>query len=294
VDIRDEVRAFLASRRAKLTPERAGIAHHGQRRKVSGLRREEVADLAGVSIDYYRRLEKGNLRGVSDSVLDSVANALQLDAAERAHLFDLARASRGEGRPSARDEPAKIDDSVQQILDSMSASVAFVANGRLDILATNALARAFFARVLARRDCPPNFARYCFLERDSEAFYPDWSEAADITVAILRTTAGRYPDDEHLSDLVDDLATRSLEFRSRWAAHNVRLHQRGSKTFHHPIVGDVTLDYNTMMLGFDDLAITAYTAPPHSESEDRLRILASWTATPDGPLPTSAENGVDL
>jgi hypothetical protein len=215
---RNEVREFLASRRAKVTPEHAGVALHGGRRRVPGLRRGEVAMLAGVSSEYYTRLERGNLGGVSDSVLDAVANALQLDEAERNHLFDLARAA---GRPmtkrSAKQSTAKrVRPVVQRLLDAMTGAPAFVRNARLDFLAANALGYALYSEVFVAPARPANLARFAFLDPRAKAFYPDWEVTASNSVALLRTEAGRNRYDKGLTDLVGELSTRSAEFRTRW------------------------------------------------------------------------------
>ncbi|HUR72940.1 MAG TPA: helix-turn-helix transcriptional regulator [Sporichthya sp.] len=279
MDNRQEVREFLSSRRAKITPDQAGVPLYGQRRRVPGLRREEVAQLAGVSTDYYTRLEKGNLRGASDSVLDAIARALHLDDAERAHLFDLARAARGSSREPRRKGPAPIRPSIQHLLDSMTTSIAFLRNGRLDLLAVNPLGAAFYALVLQSPVQPPNLARYCFLDPSAEAFYPDWEDAADTTVALLRTEAGRDPYNKALTDMIGELATRSDPFRTRWAAHDVRLHHSGTKRFRHPDVGELTVAFNAMDLPADQgLTLTVYTAEPGSASEEKLGMLASWSA----------------
>ena len=280
VDNRTEVRDFLSTRRAKLTPDQAGVPLYGQRRRVPGLRREEVAQLAGLSTDYYTRLEKGNLRGAWDSVLDAIARALQLDDAERAHLLDLARAARdGAREPRRRPRPEQVRDSIQHMLDAMTAAVAFVRNGRLDIVAINPLGRAFYAPILDTPQRPANLARYCFFADSAHEFYPDWEEAADTTVAILRTEAGRDPHNKQLTDLVGELATRSDAFRTRWAAHDVRLHQTGLKRFQHPVVGELTVSFNAMELPADPgLTLTTYTAQPGSAAEDKLRVLSSWAA----------------
>ena len=282
MDNQAEVREFLTSRRAKISPERAGVPLYGTRRRVPGLRREEVAQLAGVSTDYYTRLEKGNLRGASDSVLEAVSRALLLDDAEHAHLLDLARTARDGARPVRRRNPARqIRPSLQHLLDAMTGAAAVVTNGRLDVVAANALFRGVQADVLDATEQTPNLARYCFLDDRARDFYDDWPAIADVTVAILRTEAGRDPYDRALTDLVGELATRSEEFRVRWARHDVRLHQQGTKLFHHPVVGDLTLDYNTVPLPADPgLSLACYTAEPGSPSAERLALLASWAATP--------------
>ena len=281
MDNQAEVREFLATRRAKITPQQAGVPLYGQRRRVPGLRREEVAQLAGLSVDYYTRLEKGNLRSASESVLDAIAGALQLDDAERAHLLDLAQAARHGARPSRRRPAAPhVRPSIQWVLDSMTGSAAFVRNGRLDIIAVNALCRAFYAPVLAARTQPANLARYCFFDPSARDFYPDWDGAADTTVALLRTEAGRDPHSRALTELVGELATRSDAFRTRWAAHDVRLHHTGSKQFDHPVVGSLSVGFDAMELPADPgLTLTVYTAEPGSPSAEKLAVLGSWAAS---------------
>jgi transcriptional regulator with XRE-family HTH domain len=279
VDNRAEIREFLASRRAKVTPEQVGLPAGGGHRRVPGLRREEVAVLAGVSTDWYVRLEKGHIGGVSAEVLDAVARALQLDEAERAHLFDLARAARPTRAPRRR-AASRVRPSVQRIVDSMVGTPAFVRNGRLDLLAINALGRALYSPAFDDPVRPTNLARFNFLDPRSRDFYPDWDKAADTTVALLRTEAGRDPHNRDLTDLVGELATRSDAFRFRWAAHDVRLHRSGVKHFHHPVVGTLDLAFEAMDLPADPgLTLTAYTAEPGSPSADALTLLASWAAT---------------
>jgi transcriptional regulator with XRE-family HTH domain len=279
-----EMRDFLVSRRARLTPEQAGLpAYGGGNRRVAGLRREEVALLAGVSIDYYVRLERGRAGGASESVLEGIARALQLDEAERAHLFDLARAAapaapRAPRRPSAQ----QVRPSVRRILDSMTMSPAYVRNARLDILAANRLGAALFAPILASPGQPTNTARFLFLDPAAPEFYPDWERQAQDVVAILRTEAGRTPHDKALSNLIGELSTRSEQFRTWWAAHNVRFHRTGVKRFHHPAVGDLILTFEALDLAADaGLRISAYTAEPGTPSDDALKLLATWAATLD-------------
>jgi transcriptional regulator with XRE-family HTH domain len=281
VDSRTDVREFLASRRARITPQQAGLPAYGGTRRVPGLRRAEVALLAGVSPDYYVRLERGNLSGASDSVLDAIARALQLDEAERAHLFDLARAANTTPR-TRRTTPQQVRPGVQQLLDAMTDAPAFVRNGRLDILAANRLGQAVYAPVFDTPIRPANLARFAFLDPRATDFYPDWDAAANTTVNILRIEAGRTPHDRALSDLVGELATRSDDFRTRWAAHNVRLHHTGVKHFRHPIVGDVVLSFEAMPLPTDPgLTLTALSAEPGSPTQDALKLLASWATTLD-------------
>ena len=281
MDTQGDVREFLASRRAKITPEQAGIPSFGGTRRVPGLRRAEVALLAGVSPDYYTRLERGNLTGVSDSVLDAIARALQLDEAERSHLYDLARAANTTGRTRQR-RPAKqqIRPGVQSLLDAMTDAPAFVRNGRLDILAINPLGQALYAPAFTAEVRPVNLARFCFFDPAAEDFYPDWNVAADTTVNLLRTEAGRDPYNKALSNLIGELATLSDDFRTRWAAHNVRLHHTGVKRFQHPVVGRLDVAFEAMPLPADPgLTLTAYSAEAGTPAHDALRLLSSWAAT---------------
>ncbi len=280
-----DAREFLTSRRARLTPRDVGLPDVG-RRRVPGLRRSEVATLAGVSIEYYAKIERNGLAGVSASVLESLARALRLDDAERAHLFDLARAADGTGvLLRARRRPVAsqpIPPSLQWVLDAVTMGPAIVRNGRMDLLATNLLGRAMHSAMYDRATTrPPNFARYTFLDPDAQRFYPRWDAAADTTVAILRTEAGRDPHDRLLQDLVGELSTLSDEFRQRWSSHDVRLHGSGSKRFNHAVVGELDLAYESVdMISESGLTLTIYAAEPGSRTEEALRVLASWAATP--------------
>ncbi|MDQ0576614.1 helix-turn-helix transcriptional regulator [Agromyces albus] len=283
MDNRNEVREFLVSRRAKVTPEDVGLPAGGNRR-VPGLRRTEVATLAGVSIEYYSRLERGSIAGASPSVLDGIARALRLDDAERTHLFDLARAADGTAaitRPRRRTGKSwTVRPSLQWALDAVVAGPAFVRNGRMDLLAMNALGRAFYSEAFIDPQRPVNLARFAFLDDRARQFYRNWESIADINVAILRTEAGRDPHDKELHDLVGELSTLSEEFRRRWSAHNVRDHGTGVKHYHHPIVGDLSLAYEGLEMAAEPgLTLTIYTAEPGSPSEEGLRLLASWAAS---------------
>ena len=292
VDAKTEVQDFLRSRRAKITPDEVGLTTYGTR-QVAGLRREEVATLAGVSVDYYNRMERGNLAGVSDGVLDAVASALRLDPAERAHLFDLARASndRATGRRRA---PAKrtVRPSVAWMVDSMTGAAAFVVNSRQDILATNHLGRAFFAPVF-ESPAPANMARFTYLDPRARDFFADWNRAARECVAGLRTQAGRDLADRELSDLVGELSTQSAEFAALWATHNVRLHRRMEKQFTHPVVGLLTLQYERLAVAGDPgLEIFVYVAEPGSRSEESFTLLANWAASAD-TVPNQTSSSTD-
>lgn len=283
MDNRDEVREFLTSRRARLAPRDVGLPATG-RRRVPGLRRSEVAALAGVSVEYYSRIERAGLTGVSPSILQALARTLRLDEAERAHLLHLAEAAEGTSallrprRSSAR--PWTPPPSLQWVLDTITGGPAIVRNGRLDLLAANPLGRAMHSSLYERTTAGvPNFARYTFLDDDAHRFYPDWETAADVCVAILRTEAGRAPHDLQLQDLVGELSTLSDQFRGRWSAHDVRLHGAGSKSFHHTAVGELDLAYESVdMLSEPGLTLTIYAAEPASRSADALRLLASWSA----------------
>lgn len=290
MDTKREIREFLTSRRAKVTPDQAGLPIYGGNRRVPGLRREEVALLAGVSVDYYTRLERGNASGVSESVLHALAGALQLDEAERAHLFDLARAAHAATPARRRSSKQQVRPSVQRIVDAMTSAPAYVRNGRGDILAANQLSYALYSEMYVAPNRPVNTARFVFLDPRAPNFFIDWERVANDVVAALRSEAGRDPYDRDLSDLVGALSTQSEEFRTRWAAHNVRFHNTGVKRIHHPIVGELTLTYETMQLTADTgLTLAAYTAEPGSKSEEALNLLRSWAATPDeaDPIHTS-------
>lgn len=295
-----EIGEFLASRRAKVTPGQVGLpVFDAAKRRVPGLRRQEVATLAGLSVDYYTQIERGKVNTVSENVLDAIARALQLDDAERSHLFDLHRhATMSPQRPRAR-RTKSARPMLQRMLDAMTVP-AFVRNARHDFVCGNKLAYAFYSPLYPddqRPDPaqPVNFVRFCFLDPRAREFYPDWAGMADSAVNLLRTDAGRDPCDRAISDLVGELSTRSEEFRVRWAKHNVRLHYTGTKTFHHPVVGDITVGYETMPVSADPgLVLTVYTAEPGSSSADALTLLASWaesTVAAVEPSPAKAGDG---
>src|SRR5271154_1899872 len=295
MDAASDIREFLTSRRAKITPEQAGLPAYGRNRRVKGLRREEVAMLAGISVEYYTRFERGNAAGASEDVLEGVVRALQLDDAERAHLFDLVRAANATSRPTRRSPTQeRVRPTVQRILDSITAP-AYVRNGRLDLLAANTLGHALYAPVFEEPGGFPNMARFIFLSQRASAFFDDWEKIANDAVAILRAEAGRDPYDKLLTQLIGELSTRSDEFRVRWAAHNVKFHRTGAKTLHHPVVGDLTLDYEAMDLpGDSGQRILVYSAEPGSPSQQALDLLASWATTPTAPpVDESAESALD-
>jgi len=283
MDGRDEMRDFLTSRRARITPERAGLPLYGTtNRRVPGLRREEVALLAGVSVEYYTRLERGNAKGVSESVLDSLARALQLDEAEREHLFDLARAASTVSSRPRRPAKQQVRPIFQRILDSMESVPAHIRNYRFETLAINRMGRALFSPMFDGQDLPVSHARFIFLDPRAEAFYGDWEKTGNDVVAAIRSEAGRNPYDKALTDLIGELSTRSDFFRTRWAAHNVRFHNTGVKHFHHPVVGDLHLAYESLDLkDGTGLVLNAYSPEPDTPSQDAMKLLASWAATVD-------------
>jgi transcriptional regulator with XRE-family HTH domain len=282
VETKKEIREFLTSRRGRITPEQAGLHAYG-RRRVPGLRREEVAVLAGVSLPYYTRLERGDMHGVSESVLEALARALELDDAERSHLFDLARAAQpASARPRRRQIRQRVRPEVQWTLDSITGAAAFLGNQRLDLLAANELGRALFSEMYAAPARPVNNARFVFLDPRAEAFFGDWDRVANECVAIQRSAAGRDPYDQDLTELVGELATQSEAFRTRWGAHDVRFHNAGVKHFHHPVVGELDLSFNRLDLAADHgMTIFTYAAEPGSRSEEALKLLGSWAATAD-------------
>jgi transcriptional regulator with XRE-family HTH domain len=292
MDTKNEIREFLTSRRAKITPAQAGIRTYGDTRRVPGLRREEVALLAGVSVDYYTRLERGNASGVSESVLTSLARALQLDDAERSHLFDLARAARTTSRPRRRTSHQQIRPGIQHVLDAFTEAPATVRNGRLDIVAANRLGYALYSVMGLGPGRPANSARFLFLDPRAADFYVDWEQATHDAVAVLRSHAGRDPHDRDLIDLVGELSTQSETFRTRWASHNVRFHDHGTKHFRHPVVGELSLNFERMELSPDTgLTMFAYTAEPGSKSQESLNLLASWAATLDAEAQARSAEG---
>jgi transcriptional regulator with XRE-family HTH domain len=281
MDAKRELQEFLTSRRGRITPEQAGLrTFGGGTRRVPGLRREEVAMLAGVSVDYYTRLERGNAGGVSETVLEALARALQLDEIERAHLFDLVRATHGAApRPRRRAQPVR--PAVQQMLDAMIGVPAFVRDGRLDILYANQLGRALYSQHFDSPHQPANSARFAFLDPRAQTFYVEWERVTQDLVAGLRAEAGRDPYDRGLTDLVGELSVRSERFRTLWAAHRVGRHDSGDKRFLHPVVGEIDVGFESLALVADPgLTMFVYTAEPGSRSADALALLASWAATP--------------
>lgn len=285
--IRSDIRDFLTSRRARVTPAQAGLPSYGGTRRVAGLRREEVAVLAGISVEYYTQLERGHAAGVSDSVFEAVARALRLDAAERAHLRGLVQAAGAPATPRRRTPRPPLRPAVQRILDAMADTPAFVLDGTLDILGSNAIGRALYAPLYGGGGERPNHARFVFLDPASRSFWIDWPGAADVTVALLRAQSGRDPSDRALSDLVGELATLSDEFRTRWASHDVRLHDSGTKHVHHPVAGDLALPWESLPVAADaGLSLLVYTPEPGSPTRAALDELGGLSARtqPSGTL----------
>jgi transcriptional regulator with XRE-family HTH domain len=286
IDPRKEIREFLSTRRARITPEGAGLPAYGVNRRVKGLRREEVAMLAGVSVDYYVRMERGSLAGASDGVLEALADALRLDEDERAHLFALARESRTRSRRAA---PSTIRPAIQRVLDGMADAPAWVSNGRHDVVAMNQLARALYSPVLAEPRRPANTTRFVYLNPEAaQEFFVDYDRIADDAAAMLRLEAGRNPHDKALIELVGELSTRSERFRRRWASQDVKFHRSGRKRLRHPVVGQLDLDFESMELSSaPGLQLYVYTAAAGTPTADALTLLASWAASHDS-LPTEA------
>jgi len=285
---RSEVRDFLVSRRAKVGPEQVGLADDGRARRVAGLRRNEVAELAGVSVEYYTQLERGNLRGASESVLDALGRALLLDDAERSHLFDLARAANSTAVARRRPAGQRVRPAIQAILDSQL-SPAWVSNTLGDVVATNALGRAYLSPLFDAPARPVNTARFRFLNPRAVDYYLDWEQTAADTVAGLRSRAGRNPHDQALINLIGELCTQSTEFSARWAEHDVRHHRTGRKRVHHPVVGELSLSYEALELPSDaGLVLYIFTAEPGSPDANALALLASWATAPETALDPKA------
>lgn len=283
-DVRAEAREFLLSRRARITPGQAGLPVYGGRRRVKGLRREEVAMLAGVSVDYYIRLERGNLGAASEGVLEAIATALQLDDAERQYLRDLACAA----GPATRDRPApstSVPASALQVLDAISDAPAWVRNGRHDIIAANKLGRALYAPVFDDPHRPVNTTWFTYLNPGARDFWRDYDLIAHDAAAMLRLEAGRSPHDRELSRLIAELRAGSELFAQQWARRDVTFHRSGLKRLHHPVVGDLDLNYESMELASEPgLVLNVYTASTGSPSADGLSMLASWVATSAEPF----------
>lgn len=284
MDIAKDIREFLMTRRAKITPEQVGLAP-GLRRRVPGLRREEAAQLAGVSTEYYTQIERGNVAGVSDEVLQAISRALRLSDDETVHFFNLARAAAGTRTPTRNKRAAvkKLPEGVQALMDGMAGYPAIVMDGNLDILAANPLGQLLYSPLYERAVGRPNFARFIFLDSSAAQVFPEWERSADEAVALLQAEAARDPHSAAITQIVGELATQSIEFRTRWAAHNVTAHRHGVKKFGHPEFGDLTLTYNVFeVTATPGLSLVGYTAEPNSPSAQALSLMASWSA----PSPT--------
>lgn len=282
----NDVQQFLTALRARLTPEGAGITVFGGERRVPGLRREEVAQLAGVSTAYYTRMERGDLGGVSESVLHALVRALQLDEAETAHLFDLARAATGPRRTSRAKPVVGVSPVVAQLLDTMRDVPAVAMNRVTTVVGSNALGRALFPDLFPHDAAPLNSARYLFLDDRSKDFYLDWETSAREAVSALRLLAGQDPSDKALMGLVGELATRSADFRTWWGGHTVRTHNSGTKRINHPVVGEMTLAYESVLIASSTgVVIGTYLAERGTSSAEALDLLRSWSARPLDTMP---------
>ena len=274
-----------------MNPEDVGFPASSGRRRVAGLRRQEVAVLAGISVEYYTQLERGNARGVSDDVLDSLARALRLDDAERCHLYDLVRAVGPSGPSRRRQATLRVRPTVQRVLDAVDAP-AVLRNWRMDLLAANRLGRALYAPVFDSPFGPPNTARFAFLDPAARDFFVDWETGVNDCVALLRAAAGRNPYDRDLAQLVGELSTRNEVFRTRWATHDVKFHRSGPKALRHPLVGEITIESESFELpGDPGQTMTVYTPEPASRSAEALALLASWVASSADP--SAVEEDVD-
>jgi transcriptional regulator with XRE-family HTH domain len=283
IDVRAEIREFLSSRRARITPEEAGLPVYGSNRRVKGLRREEAAMLAGVSVDYYVRMERGNLAGASESVLDALANALRLDDAERDHLFALARETNTSATRRKRTPTPVVRPAIQQTIDAITGAPAWIRNGRHDIVAINALGRALYAPILADSRRPANTTRFVYLRpEEARRFFVDYDQITSDAAAMLRLEAGRNPHDKALIELVGELSTQSELFRQRWASQDVQYHRSGRKRLRHPVVGELDLDFLALELPSEPgLQLNIYTAADGTPTADALKMLASWAASQD-------------
>ncbi|MEU3188284.1 helix-turn-helix transcriptional regulator [Streptomyces sp. NPDC006923] len=276
-----ELGEFLRTRRAKITPEQAGLTPTPTVRRVPGLRREEVAQLAGVSVDYYVRLERSRNVNASEAVLDAIARALRLTGDERSHLFAVARPARTRPRPLA---PQRVRPGLYRILETLSEVPALVVGRRTDVLATNALARALYTDFDALPHRERNMARFIFLDEGARTLYQDWEGIARTSVATLHLYAGQHPHDPQLAELIGELSLRDPDFRTWWADHDIQRRTYGSKHFHHPLVGDLSLDYEALAVtGDHDQVLGIYTAEPGTPSEQALSLLAAWTGEPAAP-----------
>jgi transcriptional regulator with XRE-family HTH domain len=286
LDRRAELSEFLRSRRARLKPEDVGLPQFGRRRRVPGLRREELAQLAGVSVAYYTRLEQGNGRNVSAEVLDAIARALRLSDAEHAHLTHLAKPKSHKKKPAGRQQQVRV--ALRQLLDTMDGVPAYVVGRRAEILAWNRMAAALFGDWAELPAAERNWARLTFLRPEYRELFVDWEQKAIDIVCALRMDAGCHPDDPKLSALVGELSVKSEEFRRLWATHDVKEKNHGVKRLHHPLVGDLSLQFESFKLTDDsEQSLVTYHAEPGSPSADSLRLLASWGTDAIRAVPSS-------
>jgi transcriptional regulator with XRE-family HTH domain len=274
-----ELGAFLRGQRARLQPHDVGLPQVGPHRRVPGLRREEVAQLAGVSTDYYIRLEQGRVTP-SEATLVAIGSALRLDEAGTSYLIALVRPGRAADRKRGRGAQ-RVRDDLRELIDSWTDQPAYIVGRRTDILATNALGRALLTDFEAKPARERNYLRWLLLDVEPRTLFRDWQQVASEVTAVLRADAGRYPDDPRTAELVGELAMKSEEFRQWWADHRVMAYSHGVKRFHHPVVGDLELRYQGLAVpGVDDQTIFVYSAPAKSPSAEALRLLASWSAAP--------------
>jgi transcriptional regulator with XRE-family HTH domain len=284
-----ELAEFLRSSRARVSPEELGLEHESARRRVPGLRREELAQLAGVSVDYYTRLEQGRSRSASAEVLGALATALRLNDAERQHLMDLARPEPAQRKRRGR--PQRVDPATLRLIEMLDEvnSPAFVLGRRLDVLAHNRIAGSLITEFRALPAAERNQARFVFFDPHARELYEDWDAVAADTVAMLRLDSGRYPDDPQLSALIGELSIHSEEFRRWWSDHKVHRRTTGTKGYHHPVVGDLTVQYQALHpAGDPDQILFVYTTEPGSPSETSIRLLANWNSEENQQHPLTA------
>lgn len=273
----EDLQEFLTSRRANVQPEQVGFPNAHGRRRVRGLRREEVAERAGISTDYYIRLERGRVRGISDEVLGAVARALLLSPAEHTHLLNLVAAATRVRVPAQR-QPRAVRPSLLRLLDSMETVPAMIQGPRTDVLAMNRLGAALYPGLGTTEPGGRNLARFVYLDERAPDFYDDWTQSARDCVAMLRLASGRTPDDRLMNELIGELSVQSEHFRALWAEHDVRDHRSGTKILHHPMVGELAVTYESLDVGDSDQRLVSYTVAPGSPSAGALALLASWNA----------------
>jgi transcriptional regulator with XRE-family HTH domain len=272
-----ELGAFLRARRAEVSPEQAGLPTERRSRRVQGLRREEVAQLAMISADYYTRLEQGRLAGASTSVLDAIADALRLGDDQRRYLYTLTNKKVTPRTPRVEHVPPQ----TQLLLDNLIDTPAIALGRCLDVLAWNSLAAAVFVdfgRVPGR---DRNFVRLLFLDAEVRGRYADWRNIARTCVAFLRMAVAERPADPRLIEVAGELSVRDADFRTWWAERDVSYQAFGTKSLQHPAAGPFTLDWQLLRSGYDGgQSVLAMTAPPGTRSHQALRFLSAWTGQP--------------